>query len=308
MAIRSTDGPVRLATPDQLRRWSLRCHAAGMSVGLVPTMGALHDGHLSLVRRARAECDRVVVSIFVNPAQFGPHEDYERYPRAIESDLTALEQLRVDAVFSPAVDAMYPPGCITSVHISGPLGATLEAASRPGHLDGVALVVTKLFVAARPDRAYFGAKDAQQCALVTRLAADLDTGVTVVECPTVRDSDGVALSSRNAYLDARERASARAIPAGLAAAARRFAAGERGAAELVSLVRVELETAGLNIDYVALVEPDGFTAVEIAGAGCKILAAATIGSTRLIDSLRLGVDEAPLVCGAQQQQECNGSS
>ncbi|TMF14845.1 MAG: pantoate--beta-alanine ligase [Chloroflexi bacterium] len=307
MPTRSTDRLVRLATPDQLRRWSLRCHAAGMSVGLVPTMGALHEGHLSLVRRARAECDRVVVSIFVNPTQFGPTEDYATYPRNLDADLIALEQLGVDAAFSPSAEAMYPPGGITSVHIQGTLGGSLEAVSRPGHLDGVALVVTKLFVAARPDRAYFGAKDAQQCAMVTRLAADLDTGVAVIECPTVRDSDGVALSSRNAYLDAGQRARAGAIPAGLAAAACRFGAGQRAALELLSPVRAALETAGLDIDYVALVEPDGFTDVEIAGPGCKILVAATIGSTRLIDTLRLGVDEAPLVCGAPQQ-ECNGSS
>ena len=270
-------------------------------------MGALHEGHLSLVRRARAECDRVVVSIFVNPTQFGPTEDYATYPRTLDADLSALEQLGVDAAFSPSAEAMYPPGGITSVHIQGTLGGSLEAVSRPGHLDGVALVVTKLFVAARPDRAYFGAKDAQQCAMVTRLAADLDTGVAVIECPTVRDSDGVALSSRNAYLDAGQRARAGAIPAGLAAAACRFGAGQRAALELLSPVRAALETAGLDIDYVALVEPDGFTDVEIAGPGCKILVAATIGSTRLIDTLRLGVDEAPLVCGAPQQ-ECNGSS
>jgi len=168
MPIRSTDRPVSLATPDQLRRWSLRCHAAGMSVGLVPTMGALHEGHLSLVRRARAECDRVVVSIFVNPAQFGPGEDFARYPRTLVADVVALEQLGVDAVFSPEVEAMFPPGGITTVHLHGTLGGRLEAVSRPGHLDGVALVVTKLFVAARPDRSRLGRRRAVQPQRISR--------------------------------------------------------------------------------------------------------------------------------------------
>ena len=183
----------------------------------------------------------------------------------------------------------------------------MEAASRPGHLDGVALVVTKLFVAARPDRAYFGAKDAQQCTVVTRLAADLDTGVEVVECPTVRDADGVALSSRNIYLDAGERARARSIPAGLAATASRFREGERDAAVLAALVRRELDAAAVTIDYVAVVEPQGFIDVEIAAPGCKILVAAKIGRTRLIDSLRLGIDDMPNDWG-RTQKECNGSS
>src|SRR5438105_6527140 len=201
MPSRSTARLVRLATPDQLRRWSLRCHAAEMRVGLVPSMGALHEGHLSLVRRARAECDRVVVSIFVNPTQFGPTEDYATYPRTLDADLSALEQLGVDAAFSPSAEAMYPPGGITSVHIQGTLGGSLEAVSRPGHLDGVALVVTKLFVAARPDRAYFGAKDAQQCATVPRLAAGRATGAAGTDRPAARGSAGVALARREACLE-----------------------------------------------------------------------------------------------------------
>src|SRR5438105_6833356 len=201
MPTRSTDRLVRLATPDQLRRWSLRCHAAGMSVGLVPTMGALHEGHLSLVRRARAECDRVVVSIFVNPAQFGPGEDFARYPRTLVADVVALEQLGVDAVFSPEVEAMFPPGGITTVHLHGTLGGRLEAVSRPGHLDGVALVVTKLFVAARPDRAYLGARDVQRCATVPRLAAGRATGAAGTDRPAARGSAGVALARREACLE-----------------------------------------------------------------------------------------------------------
>src|SRR5438105_5921254 len=187
MPTRSTDRLVRLATPDQLRRWSLRCHAAGMTVGLVPTMGALHRGHLSLVERAVAECDRVVVSVFVNPAQFAPGEDFESYPRTLDQDLAALSDAGVHALFAPSVETVYPPGSATVVHVDGPLGRVLEAEHRPGHFDGVALVVAKLLAAARPDRAYFGQKDAQQCAVVRRLAADLDTGVQIAVCPVVRE-------------------------------------------------------------------------------------------------------------------------
>lgn len=307
MPARSTDRPVLLGTPAALRRWSLRCHAAGMSVGLVPTMGALHEGHLSLVRRARAGCDRVVVSIFVNPTQFGPGEDLSRYPRSPEADLDALAGERVDAIFAPSEEAMYPTGRAVSVHCGGPLGERLEAAHRPGHFDGVALVVAKLFIAARPDRAYFGAKDAQQCAVVRRLAADLDTGVDVVVCPTVRDGDGLALSSRNVYLDGRARTRALAIPAGLRAAALRFAAGERDATVLAGAARAPLERAGLDIDYVAVVEPEQCTDVRIAGPGSEILVAARMGGTRLIDCLRLGVDDAPAAVGGEQR-ECSGSS
>ena len=304
----TTDRPAQLATPEQLRRWSLRCHAAGMSVGLVPTMGALHDGHLSLVRRARAECDRVVVSIFVNPTQFGPGEDLEQYPRSPDADAAALASLGVHAIYAPDAETMYRPGSATLVHVDGPVGERFEAVHRPGHLDGVALVVTKLFVAARPERAYFGAKDAQQCTLVSRLAADLDTGVQVVVCPTIRDHDGLALSSRNVYLSAADRSRARAIPAGLAAAAAHFGRGERDAAALVAQVRAELDAAALAIDYVAVVEPERFLDVQIAAPACEIVVAARIGNTRLIDSLRLGIDEAPDVSGVTKQQECSGSS
>lgn len=295
MPTRITDRPARLDTPDQLGRWSLRCHAAGMTVGMVPTMGALHKGHLSLVHRALQECDRVVVSIFVNPAQFAEGEDFNRYPRSLDTDLEQLAAAGVHAVFTPSVEAMYPPGGVTSVCVGGPAGECLEAQHRPGHFAGVALVVTKLFVAGRPDRAYFGQKDAQQCAVVERLARDLDTGVQIVICPTVRDVDGLALSSRNAYLSAEERRRARAIPAGLAAAIRLFRAGERHAAPLTLAVREPLSASGATIDYIAVVDPMPFTAVETAAAGCEIVVAARIGATRLIDVVRLGIDEAPHV-------------
>lgn len=276
-------------------------------MGLVPTMGALHAGHLSLVRRAMAECDRVVVSIFVNPTQFAAGEDFERYPRPLDADMSALTAEGVHAVFRPGVAAMYPPGGTTTVHCAGPLGERLEAAVRPGHFDGVALVVTKLFVAARPDRAYFGMKDAQQCAVVTQVARDLDTGVQVVACPTVRDQDGLALSSRNRYLSESARARALAIPAGIAAAAALFEKGERDPTKLIEVVHKALDQARLDVDYVVVVEAERLTDVCIAGPGSEILVAARIDGTRLIDSFRLGIDEAPVSAGLENQ-ECSGSS
>ena len=307
MRTRTTDRPTLLETPEALRRWSLRCHASGMAVGLVPTMGALHEGHLSLVRRALAECDRVAVSIFVNPTQFGPGEDLDRYPRSPEADMRALATEGVHAVFVPSAASMYPPDGAVSVRCSGPLAERLEAAHRPGHFDGVATVVAKLLVAARPHRAYFGAKDAQQCAVVRRVAEDLDTGVQVVVCPTVRDRDGLALSSRNAYLNGDARVRALAIPAGLAAAATLFDDGGRDAAQLIAVVRAELAAANVDIDYVAVVEPERCTDVRIAGPGSEILVAGRIDGTRLIDCLRLGVDDAPISAGVKQR-ECSGSS
>jgi pantoate--beta-alanine ligase len=306
MPTRTTEGPVELSTPEQLRRWSLRCHAAGMSVGLVPTMGALHHGHRSLIRRAVAECDRVVVSIFVNPAQFGAGDDFERYPRPRDTDLALLEEERVDAVFMPSTDEIYPPGFATRVKVSGPVAERLEAAQRPGHFEGVALVVTKLLIAARPDRAYFGRKDAQQCTVVSRLAEDLDTGVEIVVCPTVRDPDGLAASSRNAYLSADERERALAIPNGLIRAARLFEAGERDPTVLRKAVCAELDGAGMSVDYVEIVDPRDFSEVDHTAVGNEILVAAKIGSTRLIDQMRLGIDVAPVVVGAAGAP-CNGS-
>lgn len=283
-----------LATPAELRQWSEKLRAAGLSVGMVPTMGALHAGHRSLIDRAVAENDRVVATIFVNPAQFGPSEDFARYPRTMDADLEVLVAAGVDAAFVPSVETMYPPGLVTRLDISGPLGDRLEGASRPGHFNGVALVVTKLLVAGLPDRAYFGQKDAQQCAVVRRLARDLDTGVEIVVCPTVRDPDGLAISSRNVYLNPEERLRALAIPSGLAAAMARFEAGERDATALATTVRSCLDNERLDVDYVAVVEADTFSEVETAAPTNQIVLAARIGSTRLIDVVRLGVDTAPV--------------
>ncbi|MHB8717342.1 MAG: pantoate--beta-alanine ligase [Candidatus Dormibacteria bacterium] len=292
----------RLEAPPELRLWSDRCRAAGMEVGLVPTMGALHEGHRSLIRRARAECDRVVVSIFVNPLQFGPGEDVERYPRTAQGDLAMLDEEGVDAAFVPGAAAMYPSEASTTVHVDAALTSILEGAHRPRHFDGVATVVAKLLVAARPRRAYFGIKDAQQCAVVTRVAADLDTGTTIIVCPLVRDHDGLALSSRNVYLGAEERRRALAIPRGLSAAVRAFEAGERRAAALAALVRRSMEASACGVDYVAVVDPTRLSPVDAAAPGCEILVAGRIGRTRLLDVIRLGIDEAPLgAAGAQEK-------
>ncbi len=294
MPIPSTSTPELLSTPDDLRRWSLACRNAGLSVGMVPTMGALHAGHRSLIERSVAENDRVVVTIFVNPAQFGPHEDFARYPRSMDADLAMLAAAGAHAAFVPTVETMYPPGRVTRLDITGPLGERLEGASRPGHFNGVALVVTKLLVAGLPDRAYFGQKDAQQCAVVRHLVRDLDIGVEIVVCPTVRDTDGLAISSRNLYLSPEERVRARAIPSSLATAIARFEAGERDATALATTVRSLLENAGLDVDYVAVVRAEDFTEVEKAAPTNQIVLAARIGSTRLIDVVRLGVDTAPV--------------
>ena len=290
----ATDVPELLATPAQLRGRSASWHAAGLSVGMVPTMGALHGGHRALIDRAVAENDRVVVTIFVNPAQFGPGEDFTRYPRTLDADLAVLGAAGVHAAFVPTVETMYPPGIVTRLDIAGPLGDRLEGASRPGHFNGVALIVTKLLVAGMPDRAYFGQKDAQQCAVVRHLARDLDTGVEIVVCSTVRDTDGLAISSRNVYLSPEERARASAIPSSLAAAMARFDAGERDATALATTVRSFLENEGLDVDYVAVVEAEDFAEVETAVPTNEIVLAARIGSTRLIDVVRLGVDTAPV--------------
>jgi pantoate--beta-alanine ligase len=300
-----------LRTPAELRLQSERWRAAGLVVGLVPTMGALHQGHRSLLRRARAECDRVVASIFVNPTQFAPQEDLSRYPRPLERDLEILAAERIDAAFVPSVEAMYPEGAVTTVTLRGPLTESLEGAARPGHFDGVATVVSKLLVAARPDRAYFGQKDAQQLAVVTRLARDLDTGVQIVACPLVRDHDGLALSSRNAYLSAAEREQALAIPRGLARAARAWEAGERDAASLVALVRAELErSTGLEPEYVAVVDPAGFQPVAEAARGCRIVLAGRMASARLIDTYCLGFDAVPAVPadGERPDEAAEGSN
>jgi pantoate--beta-alanine ligase len=276
-------GPRPVDTPAALREWSDAARREGLRIGLVPTMGALHAGHVSLVRRARQECDRTAVSIFVNPLQFTPGEDFERYPRRLDADLEVLRAEGVDAAYLPAVEVMYPPGATTRVRVAE-LDDVLEGACRPGHFEGVATVVLKLFEAARPDRAYFGQKDAQQAALVTRLARDLDTGVEVVVCPTVREPDGLALSSRNAYLRGDERRAALCLVRALRAASACYAAGQRDPAMLRAEMREVLDAEPMaRVDYAEVV--DGAT---FQPPGRLAVLAVHIGATRLIDNHRLG--------------------
>lgn len=289
-----------ITDPEHLRRWSDRVRASGLSLGLVPTMGALHEGHRSLIRTARSQCERVAVSIFVNPTQFGPHEDLQRYPRSLDADLRVCAADGVDAVYAPPVEAVYPSGFATRVRVEGALTGSLEGEHRPGHFMGVATVVAKLLGAVRPDRAYFGHKDAQQCALVRRLAADLDLGTEIVVVETVRDADGLALSSRNRYLTPAQRRQALAIPEALAAARAAHQSGEVDTAALLRVAARRLaRSPDLAVDYVAAVDPDSFATVAAVADRCEILVAARIAGTRLIDSLRLGAD-AGLVVGDRE--------
>jgi pantoate--beta-alanine ligase len=269
--------------------------ASGLRVGLVPTMGALHEGHLSLVRAARQRAQFVVASIFVNPTQFGPKEDYSRYPRDLEGDTAKLEGAGADAVFAPTVEAMYPAGEQTRVHVAS-LTDTLCGPHRPEHFEGVATIVAKLFVLTGPCVAVFGRKDYQQLQVIRRLARDLFLPVEVVGVPTVREPDGLAMSSRNQYLSATERRDALALVEGLRAAHRLFAAGERSGAALRAAVRAPIERVATSIDYVELADPDALSLIAdgaTAGDRAVVAIAARIGATRLIDNAVLGEDNFP---------------
>jgi pantoate--beta-alanine ligase len=269
----------------------------GERLGFVPTMGALHAGHLKLVEVARRHAERVAVSIFVNPTQFGPNEDFERYPRNLERDVELLAGAGADLVFAPTPAEMYPPGERTRVTVSV-LSEHLCGPFRPGHFEGVATVVTKLFAVAGPCTAVFGRKDYQQLKIIERLARDLLLPVQVVGEPTVRDVDGLALSSRNAYLSAAERARALAIPRALAGAAARFASGERRAGALIEPVRASLQQAELRLDYADIADADQLFPLGLDDRVSKravIAVAAFCGTTRLIDNLVLGEDPPPQV-------------
>jgi pantoate--beta-alanine ligase len=259
----------------------------GRSIGLVPTMGALHAGHMRLVEVARGENDAVVVSVFVNPLQFGPHEDLAQYPRDRDRDARMLQEAEVDAVYRPSAEEMYPPDASTRVHVGG-VTDSLEGAARPGHFEGVATVVTKLFAAVQPDRAYFGQKDAQQVAVVKRLVRDLDLGVEIKVVPTVREPDGLALSSRNLYLSPEERRAATSISAALREAAAAYTAGERDAIKLRSRIvgRLTLEPL-IQLEYAELVDPATFQkspGARRAHSETLAVVAARVGKTRLIDN------------------------
>ncbi|TMC29231.1 MAG: pantoate--beta-alanine ligase [Chloroflexi bacterium] len=263
---------------------------AGDAIGFVPTMGALHAGHDSLVARARRENQRVIVSIFVNPAQFGPNEDFEAYPRPFEVDYARLDALGADAIFHPPVEQIYPPAFKTHVD-PGPLAEVLEGKSRPGHFAGVLTVVLKLFNLTQPKRAYFGQKDFQQVILVRQLVRDLGLPIRIVACPTVREPDGLALSSRNAYLDPAQRAAAPAISRALDAAALSFGKGQAHPAEHESTARSALEKIpGSTIEYVAVVDPTTLRTPARAIAGSVLAVAVKLGSTRLIDNVVLGAE------------------
>jgi pantoate--beta-alanine ligase len=251
-------------------------------------MGALHEGHLSLVRRARSECDAVVATIFVNPLQFGPNEDLEKYPRTFGADCEQLEQERVDLLFAPAPEEMYRFGATTIVDV-GPVGTRLDGASRPGHFVGVATVVAKLFHIAMPDRAYFGQKDAAQLAVIRQMVRDLNFPLEVVACPIVRDIDGLALSSRNRYLSKEARGAALILPQTLADIADKIRAGVRDSEILKdSQVRLLEGAHDFELDYFAIVDPETLLPVAEALPGTLIAIAGSVGGTRLIDNFIVG--------------------
>ncbi len=253
-------------------------------LGLVPTMGALHEGHLSLVREAQRQCSPVVVSIFVNPKQFGPSEDFQKYPRTLDADRAVLQKLGVDCVFAPPPEEIYPPGFCTAVSVEG-LSDKLEGSSRPGHFRGVTTVVLKLFEIVEPRFAFFGRKDAQQARIIRQMVRDLDTGTEIVVCPIVREPDGLALSTRNAYLSASDRRAATALYRSLDAARREISAGERDVVHLLARVRgLLVAEPAVSLDYAEIVDADSLDPVLALRKTCYILLAARVGHTRLIDN------------------------
>ncbi|HEU4656821.1 MAG TPA: pantoate--beta-alanine ligase [Capillimicrobium sp.] len=265
----------------------------GRSIGLVPTMGALHEGHLSLIRRARDENDVVVVSLFVNPTQFAPTEDLASYPRDEAGDMSLAAEAGADLLFAPPVEEVYPPGFSTTVHVSG-VSEPLEGANRgTAHFDGVATVVTKLFNMAQPDVAYFGQKDAQQAAVIRRFTRDLDIPVRVETCPTVREPDGLAMSSRNAYLTAEERPRAVALRRALDAARAAVDGGEVDPAAVAAAARVPMAELGVEPEYLALVDPDTFQPVDRIDRDVLVAVAARVGRARLIDNDTIHLNGRP---------------
>lgn len=277
-----------ITTVAEMRAFSRGVRSGGKSLALVPTMGALHEGHLSLIRRAGRECDTVVASIFVNPTQFGPGEDFSLYPRNLEKDFEALTAHQVAAAFAPPDKEMYPEGFETFVE-PGEIAASFEGASRPGHFRGVATVVLKLLNIVRPEAAYFGQKDYQQVQVIRRLVNDLDLDVRLVICPIVRDSDGLAKSSRNTHLSAEDRAAALVLSGCLQRAEELVQAGEADASRLLAeMRRLVAAQPRVRLDYLAIVEPAGLRPVERVGPGAVALIAARVGKVRLIDNLIFG--------------------
>lgn len=257
------------------------------TLGLVPTMGALHQGHLSLVRAAKAQCDAVAVSIFVNPTQFGPNEDFSKYPRTFERDCALLDKEHVDLLFAPSVEEMYPQNTVTSVTVEG-LSEKLDGRSRPGHFRGVTTVVAKLFHIVEPDKAFFGQKDAAQAAIIRRMVRDLNLPVEIVVCPIVREPDGLAMSSRNAYLDPEQRKSALVLRRSLEEIEELFKQGERSLEKLIASGKQTLLTEpSVRLDYLEIVDPDSLDPVTEISRPTLVAVAAYVGTTRLIDNVVL---------------------
>jgi pantoate--beta-alanine ligase len=273
-----------LRTVAELRRWSRENRNSGSMIGLVPTMGALHAGHASLIRAARETCGAVAVSIFVNPTQFGPNEDFERYPRSFEADCALAEGAGAAVVFAPSVEELYPPGAATFVEVEG-LSDRLDGQSRPGHFRGVATVVAKLMIAAEADRAFFGQKDAAQVAVLRRMVTDLRLSTEIVVCPIVRETDGLALSSRNVYLNAAERKQALVLSRVVWLVEALAAGGERRAGVLIDAARRAFASEpAVRVDYVELVDWATLEPAETAVPGSLFAVAAWVGATRLIDN------------------------
>ena len=277
-------------TIEWMKQIAHEARARDRILGLVPTMGALHEGHFSLIRAARRECAPVAVSLFVNPKQFGPAEDFSKYPRTLEQDRAALEALGVDFLFAPSPQDMYPAGFRTSVVVEG-LSDRLEGRSRPGHFRGVTTVVLKLFEIVQPRFAYFGRKDAQQARLIRQMSADLNLDTGVVVCPIVREADGLALSSRNVYLMGEDRRAAAALSRSLAAVRDEIAKGERDAGRLLAALRrvLTLEPR-VALDYAEIVDNETLEPIPILRGSCYVLIAAKVGVTRLIDNALIEPD------------------
>jgi pantoate--beta-alanine ligase len=271
----------------EMRALSRAARSGGARLGLVPTMGALHEGHLSLVRAAREKSDLVAASIFVNPTQFGPNEDFAKYPRTLETDCALLEQEGVELVFAPAVEEMYPQGAVTWVVVEG-LSDRLCGRSRPGHFRGVTTVVAKLFHIVEPEFAFFGQKDAAQVAIIRRMVRDLNMPVKIEVCPIVREPDGLAISSRNAYLSLEERKSALVLYRSLVRVQKLFTSGEHGSAKLIATAKQEF--AGeptVRLDYIEVVDPETLEPVADVTKRTLVAVAAFVGQTRLIDNILL---------------------
>jgi pantoate--beta-alanine ligase len=268
-----------------MKEHARQARAEGRIVGLVPTMGSVHAGHLSLVKRAKLDCSPVIASLFVNPKQFAPNEDFTKYPRPFETDAAKFADAGVDRLFAPETAEVYPPGFRTYVNVEG-LSERLEGRSRPGHFRGVTTVVLKLLEIVQPHFAYFGRKDAQQARLIQQMVSDLNVDTEVVVCPIVRETDGLALSSRNAYLDAKGRRAATVLYRALEAARREMVAGVRDALRLQAVMRKVLKSEPLaTVDYIEIVDADTFEPVAQVRRSCYALLAVFIGKTRLIDNL-----------------------